>query len=81
MGDWSVPISIIALYIAMFIFAILWFEEILKIKFYCQLYLTITCTAILWCFYLGSKSYTIIYSSNKDEAGVKRFIEFPIIWM
>jgi hypothetical protein len=81
MGYWNIPISIILFYAALFLFANLWFEEILSFKFYCQLYLTITYTAMLWCFHLGNKSYIICYSTNKDEAGVKRYIEFPVIWM
>lgn len=81
MGDWGISISIVLFYCALLFFINNWFNEILKIKFYLQLYLTITCTAILWCFHLGQKSYTIWYSSSADEVGVKRFIEFPVIWM
>jgi len=81
MGDWNVPISILLFYTAMVLFAILWFDEILKVKFYCQLYMTISYAALMWSFHLGSKSYTVWYSSSNDEAGEKHFIEFPVIWM
>ena len=81
MGDWGIPISIVSCYVALLWFGWMWFEEILNIKFICHLYIIITITAIQWCFYLGNKSYIISYSSSKDEEGVKRFIEFPVIWM
>lgn len=81
MGDWNIPISILLFYGGLFIFSVLWFEEILEFKFYCKLYWTITYAALCWSFYLGQKSYTICYSTSKDEAGVKRYIEFPVIWM
>ena len=81
MGDWAIPISIVLCYGSLLVFAYFWFEEILMVKFYAQLYLTIFLTAILWSFYLGTKSYTVWYSLSKDEAGEIRTIEFPIIWM
>lgn len=81
MNEWGIPISILLFYASLFLFANLWFEEILDLKFTLTLYLIITCVAIKWCFYLGSKSYTITYNSSKDEEGVKYCIEFPIIWM
>ena len=81
MGDWSLGISILLCYFSLLLFGWFWFEEILDIKFTCHLYLAITYVAIKWCFYLGSKSYIISYSSSKDEEGVKHFIEFPVIWM
>jgi hypothetical protein len=81
MGDWGIPISILLFYGALFILINIWFDEILNIKFYVQLYLTITCVAILWCFYLGQKSYTVWYSFSEDEVGETRYIEFPVIWM
>ncbi len=81
MGDWGMCISILLFYAALFVFFHYWFEEILNLKFTITLYLAITYVAIKWCFYLGNRSYTIIYSNGKDEEGVKRFIEFPVIWM
>jgi len=81
MGDLGICIVIILFFISFFMFLNLWFEELLNLKFTCQLYLAITYIAIKWCFYLGSKGYTIAYSSSRDETGVKHFIEFPVIWM
>jgi hypothetical protein len=81
MGVWAIPISILMFYAALFLFANLWFEELLQLNFLIQLYLVITYVAIKWCFYLGSKHYRVTYSTTKDEAGVEHYIEFPIIWM
>jgi hypothetical protein len=81
MNGWEFSISILICYAALFFFAWNWFEELLSLKFTITLYLAITYVAMKWCFYLGSKSYTITYSTSKDEAGVEYQIEFPIIWM
>jgi len=81
MGDWAIPISIVLCYFALLWFIWNWFEEFLNLKFIITLYLVITYIAIKWCFYLGSKGYTLIYSSSNDEEGVKHYIEFPVIWM
>lgn len=81
MGDWGIPISILLFYVVLLICINLWFEELMNIKFIISLYLFITCIAIKWCFYLGSKGYFIRYRSSKDELGEERIIEFPVIWM
>ena len=81
MNNWGISISIVLFYFSLLWFGWNWFEEILNIKFTITLYLAITYVALKWCFYLGTKSYIITYSTSKDEVGVEYQIEFPIIWM
>ena len=65
-------------------FTLSWFDEIadgiLDFLFIIKLSLIIFCTAILWSFYLGSRSYQVTYTFRKEQE-VEYYIDFPVIWM